>query len=201
MRGYSIISDEERAQILNTHRSFYDGYATGNVPSSQTPLTVEDLAQDKNGLQVTNTGEVKQYNNHIHEQVEIDAPDMDISDEEPAYDFISQGPEGGETIEGEDKYRMDIEGIMNMFGGDMSPADLDIVFGDGEERDEFDNYFNDSKEIDLNQDIEDIDFMEEEICEQCEQEMYEEIDEELRESFKQQREKILETFNRFNKFN
>ena len=70
MRGYSMISDEERASILNTHRSFYDGYATGNVPSNQTPLTVEDLAQDKNGLQVSNTGEVKQYNNHIHENVE-----------------------------------------------------------------------------------------------------------------------------------
>ena len=68
MRGYSIISDEERAQILNTHRSFYDGYATGNVPSNQTPLTVEDLAQDKKGLQVNAHGEVIEYNNHIHEK-------------------------------------------------------------------------------------------------------------------------------------
>ena len=103
MRGYSIISDEERASILNTHRSFYDGFATGNVPSNQTPLTVEDLAQDKQGLQVTNTGEVKTYNNHIHEQVVIDAPDMDVSDVEPAYDFVSDGPLDGETVEGEMK--------------------------------------------------------------------------------------------------
>lgn len=152
MRGYSIISDEERSQILNTHRGFYDGYATGNVPSNQTPLTVEDLAQDKNGLQVMSNGEVKEYNNHIHEQVEIDAPDMDVSDVDPAYDFISQGPEGGETIE-----------------------------------------------------------MEEEMCEQCGSEMvegecmecgmYESIDEDLYESFKSQREQILETFNKFKKYN
>jgi len=105
MRGYSIISDEERAQILNTHRSFYDGYATGNVPSNQTPLTVEDLAQDKKGLQVTNTGEVIEYSNHIHENVEeqvvIDAPDMDVSDVEPAYNFVSDGPEDGEMVMGE----------------------------------------------------------------------------------------------------
>lgn len=102
MRGYSMISDEERASILNTHRSFYDGYATGNVPSNQTPLTVEDLAQDKKGLQVTNTGEVKEYDNNLHEQVVIDAPDMNVSAVDPAYDFISQGPEGGELVMGEE---------------------------------------------------------------------------------------------------
>jgi len=102
MRGYSMISDEERASILNTHRSFYDGYATGNVPSNQTPLTVEDLAQDKKGLQVTNTGEVKEYDNNLHEQAVIDAPDMDVSDVEPAYDFVSDGPEDGEMVMGEE---------------------------------------------------------------------------------------------------
>jgi len=97
-----MISDEERASILNTHRSFYDGYATGNVPSNQTPLTVEDLAQDKKGLQVTNTGEVKEYDNNLHEQAVIDAPDMDVSDVEPAYDFVSDGPEDGEMVMGEE---------------------------------------------------------------------------------------------------
>ena len=106
MRGYSIISDEERAQILNTHRSFYDGYATGNVPSNQTPLTVEDLAQDKKGLQVNAHGEVIEYTNHIHESVEVkeySAPDMDVSDVGSAFNFVSQGPglglgeEDGET--------------------------------------------------------------------------------------------------------
>ena len=161
MRGYSIISDEERAQILNTHRGFYDGFATGNVPSNQTPLTVEDLAQDKKGLQVTNAGEVIEYSNHIHENVEeqivIDAPDMDVSDVEPAYNFVSDGPEDGELVMGEE----DIE--------------------------------------------------EKEMCEQCgskmvegeciECGMYEEIDEDLHESFKTQREQILENFNRFKKFN
>lgn len=152
MRGYSIISDEERNSILGQHKSFYDGFATGNVPSNQTPLTVEDLAQDKNGINVTSNGEVKQYTNHIHEQMVIDAPDMDVSDVDPAYDFISQGPEGGETVE-----------------------------------------------------------MEEEMCEQCgsamvegecmECGMYESIDEDLYESFKTQREKILENFNKFKKYN
>lgn len=186
MRGYSIISDEERASILNTHRSFYDGYATGNVPSSQTPLTVEDLAQDKQGLQVTNTGEVKTYDNHIHEQagekcsscgkpvedckceghdhkkdetkeqVVIDAPDMDVSDVEPAYDFVSDGPLDGETVEGEMKEKE----MCEQCGAEMREG---------------------------------------ECMEQCG--MYKEIDEDLHESFKTQREQILENFNRFKKYN
>jgi len=93
-----MISDEERASILNTHRSFYDGFATGNVPSNQTPLTVEDLAQDKNGLQVSNTGDVKVYDNNLHEQAVIDAPDMDVSAVDPAFNFVSDGPEDGELV-------------------------------------------------------------------------------------------------------
>jgi hypothetical protein len=31
----------------------------------------------------------------------IDAPDMDVSDVEPAYDFVSDGPEDGEMVMGE----------------------------------------------------------------------------------------------------
>ena len=181
MRGYSMISDEEKAQILNTHRSFYDGYATGNVPSNQTPLTVEDLAQDKKGLQVTNTGEVQEYNNHIHESVEeqvvIDAPDMDVSDVEPAYDFVSDGPEDGEMVMGE---------------GEKCPS-----CGSPVEDCECEGHDHEIKE--------------KEMCEQCGSEtvegecmecgMYESIDEDLHESFKSQREQILENFNRFKKFN
>lgn len=173
MRGYSIISDEERAQILNTHRSFYDGYATGNVPNPQQPLTVEDLAQDKNGLQVMYNGEVKQYNNHIHEQVAIDAPDMNVSDVDPAYDFISQGPEGGETIMGE---------------GETCPS-----CGNPVEDCECEGHDHGVEESMCNECG-----MTEEMCE-CG--MYESMDEDLHEAFKSQREQILETFNKFKKYN
>ena len=182
MRGYSMISDEEKAQILNTHRSFYDGYATGNVPSNQTPLTVEDLAQDKKGLQVTNTGEVQEYNNHIHESVEeqvvIDAPDMDVSDVEPAYDFVSDGPEDGEMVMGE---------------GEKCPS-----CGSPVEDCECEGHDHEIKEKEMCEQC-GSEMVEGECSEQCG--MYEEIDEELHEAFKTQREQILENFNRFKKFN
>ena len=134
MRGYSMISDEERASILNTHRSFYDGYATGNVPSNQTPLTVEDLAQDKNGLQITNTGEVKVYDNNLQEQAVIDAPDMDVSNVEPAYDFVSDGPEDGEMVMGEE----DIEEkeMCEQCGSEMREGECSEQCGMYEEIDE-----------------------------------------------------------------
>lgn len=65
MRGYSIMSDEERQSILQQHSSFYNGYAVGNVPSNLTPLTVYDPAGDKQGINVNNRGEVNTYKNHL----------------------------------------------------------------------------------------------------------------------------------------
>lgn len=65
MRGYSIMSDEERQNIISQHKSFYNGYAVGNVPSNMTPLTVYDAAQDKGGVNVNNRGEVNTYKNHL----------------------------------------------------------------------------------------------------------------------------------------
>ena len=65
MRGYSIMSDEERQSILQQHSSFYNGYAVGNVPSNLTPLTVYDPAGDKEGINVNNRGEVNTYKNHL----------------------------------------------------------------------------------------------------------------------------------------
>ena len=180
MRGYSMISDEERAQILNTHRSFYDGYATGNVPSNQTPLTVEDLAQDKKGLQVNAHGEVIEYNNHIHENVEeqiaIMVPDMDVSAVDPAYNFDSQGPLGGELVMGEGETCPSCGSPVEdcECEGHEHEVEEEICEGCGSTLVEGE-------------------------CLECG--MYESIDEDLHEAFKSQREQILENFNRFKKFN
>ena len=362
MRGYSIMSDEERQSILQQHNSFYNGYAVGNIPSNLTPLTVYDPAGDKQGINVNNRGEVNTYKNHLvnestiseqegkgcaeseggsgcikkrgnewiilnnkkggvwrdgfkseedakdaldafhaNESVvkEIEADDMDVSSVEPADNFKSGGPEQFEKGD-KDGYQMDIQGIMDMFGGEMSPADWDVVFGDeldgkemyrGEKKaydfdseggnvdvygesvireqdeplydladrimrsrkfdmlaneleplsysDEFefadnfisyllDDYMDEEYYDDLYDlikdeygeiilsmygaggfDDEDM-FMEENesMCEQCglsesmcECGMYEEIDEELHESFRNEKQKITEMFNRFKKYN
>ena len=125
MRGYSIMSDEERQNIISQHKSFYNGYAVGNVPSNMTPLTVYDAAQDKGGVNVNNRGEVSQYANHqINEAKvekdlvdEIEADDMDVSDVQSAYDFDSKGPEQFDHSYSDDSYDLDLDAIMQMFDG------------------------------------------------------------------------------------
>ena len=70
MRNYMTISDEEKNSILQSHSSFYNGYATGNVPTNVQPLRVDKSINDSNGITVDNKGNVKTYKNHkINESV------------------------------------------------------------------------------------------------------------------------------------
>ena len=235
MRGYSTISDEERNSILQQHSSFYNGYAVGNVPNEPQPLRVDKGASDPNGITVDNKGNVKTYQNHkINESVisedinEIEADDMDISDEESAYSFKSDGPEQFDSSYSDDSYGLDIDSIMQMFGDDMSLAEYDDMddmmnshmdgkekFHDEDEAYEFDSEGGDAAVYYEEEQCEGCGSeMEEgkEVCEQCGGEMmegecmecgslYEEIDEDLHESFSENRKQIKEMMNRFNKFN
>jgi hypothetical protein len=191
MRNYMTISDEEKNSILQNHSSFYNGYATGNVPSNLQPLRVDNSIKDSGGVTVDNQGNVKTYTNHnvneaevkeqegkgcseseggsgcikkkdgkwvimnnkkggifkkcsskkdceeilagYHANVneeetnEMEGYDMDISHEDSAYDFKSDGPEQFDSSYSDDSYGDDIDAIMKMFGGDMSPASVDDV--------------------------------------------------------------------------
>lgn len=56
------ITKEEKESIQDKHRSLYDGYVTnGDTAPKMEQLKVEDLAQDKKGITVSNTGEVKHH--------------------------------------------------------------------------------------------------------------------------------------------
>jgi hypothetical protein len=75
MRGYfglGQLSAAEKSDILNQHKSVYNGYQTMQPQVSNTqPLYVYDAAGDKDGFVVNNKGEVKKYTNMgINEQVE-----------------------------------------------------------------------------------------------------------------------------------
>ena len=75
MRGYfglGQLSASEKQDILNQHKSLYNGYQTMQPQVSNTqPLYVFDAAGDKDGIVVNNKGEVKKYTNMgINEQVE-----------------------------------------------------------------------------------------------------------------------------------
>ena len=191
-------------------------------PSDVNGITVNnrgEVGQYKNHL--VNESEMKEYV----------ADDMDVSDVDTAYDFESGGPEqfedeidfpptyGDEEEDfsySEDSYGMDIDSIMSMFDGSVS-SDLD-----GEE--DYDGELP-AYEFDSEGDM-DVDLYEEEQCEGCGSEMYEEkemcnecggqmyegecmecggmyeeMDDDLKESFKKEKERISEMFDRFKKFN
>ena len=135
MRGYSIMSDEERQSILQQHSSLYDGYSVGNVPSNMTPLSVYDPAGDKEGVTVNNKGEVTGYKNHMVneskvpvETNEMEADDRDVSNVDPADNFKSGGPEQfADSDPDKDPYDMDLEAIMRMFDyGDDEKESFDF---------------------------------------------------------------------------
>jgi len=81
MRGYfgiGQLSASDKQDILNQHKSVYNGYQTMQPQVSNTqPLYVYDAAGDKEGFVVNNKGEVKKYTNMgINEQVELEEGKM-----------------------------------------------------------------------------------------------------------------------------
>ena len=72
MQAYFMnISPEERSNILDKHKTVYDGYVTGYAQPKEQPLFVQDFANDKGGVVVNNKGNVKGYTNiGINEEVE-----------------------------------------------------------------------------------------------------------------------------------
>jgi len=67
-----LMSNDEKRNILDQHKSVYNGYKTMQPQVSNTqPLYVQDFATDKEGITVNNKFNVKKYMNvGINEQVE-----------------------------------------------------------------------------------------------------------------------------------
>lgn len=84
------MNKQEKDNILDQHKYLYDGYVTKyNQQSNQTPLYVQDLANDKMGLTVNNKGVVKTYSN------------MNINETHTGLDIIGGDPHGQSKM----KYR------------------------------------------------------------------------------------------------
>ena len=141
MRGYSTMSDEDRQSILKQHSTVYDGYATGNVSSNMTPLTVYDDAGDKEGITVDNLGNVKTYRNHNVNEITAKPGNYDSIDQ--AYEFESDGPQQSMTQMGMGKAPYDFVS--------KGPSDVyedEELYGDVE----FDDLLNNEEELDGEED-------------------------------------------------
>jgi hypothetical protein len=141
MRGYSTMSDEDRQSILKQHSTVYDGYATGNVSSNVTPLTVYDAAGDKEGITVDSLGNVKTYRNHNVNEITAKPGNYDSIDS--AYEFDSDGPQQSMTQMGMGKAPYDFVS--------KGPSDVyedEELYGDVE----FDDLLNNEEELDGEED-------------------------------------------------
>lgn len=68
------MTQAEKNNILDQHKTIYDGYVTQYAQESNTqPLYVQDFANDKLGITVNNKGEVMPYTNmNINESIGLD---------------------------------------------------------------------------------------------------------------------------------
>lgn len=142
---YFKMTNEERENILDQHKTIYDGYVTSYAqqPKEQ-PLYTQDFANDKQGLTVNNKGVVTAYKNMGINEMKHDGKSTGLfSSEEPKEGYIPSGSayEPEETFESEDKddeYYVSLGEQLDMIGdGD---EDLEHgVFGHDDE-DEFMDY-------------------------------------------------------------
>jgi len=141
------MTNEERDNILDQHKTIYDGYVTSYAqqPKEQ-PLYTQDFANDKEGLTVSNKGVVTAYKNMNINEMRYDHKSTGLfADEENGFkETMEQGHISGgsiyepeESFESEDKddeYYVSLGEHLDMIGdGD---DDLEHgVFGDEDEED------------------------------------------------------------------
>lgn len=117
------MTQAEKNDILDKHKTVYDGYVTQYAQgNNQQPLYVQDFANDKEGLVINNKGEVKPYTN------------MGINESELPLDMIGDGED--DLING----TVDIDGETNWEGEDIEYISLGLT-DDGELEEGFDDYF------------------------------------------------------------
>lgn len=176
------MSKDEKNNILDQHKNLYDGYVTKyNQESNQTPLYVQDLANDKMGITLDNKGNVKNYTNfRINESpydkiadgpsdlkngtVDFDSyEDTDLNNAEMMHDvypspnedeseFVSYGNFADEMQDNKDQFEYDIDELE-----DYSSEDISEMFDDEEESyDEVDLPLDEIEDEDMSEVLQEI---------------------------------------------
>jgi hypothetical protein len=128
MKAYFLnVPNEERENILNQHKNVYDGYVTNYAKPHEQPLYIQDFANDKDGITVSNKGVVKRYTNMgINENID-----------EIELDTIGDGPmDLGAGVFDEEMFEEDEMGI-DLEKDEKPSYDIDVEFT--EELDEEDS--------------------------------------------------------------
>lgn len=188
------MTNEERSNILDQHKQVYDGYATSYIqPSNEQPLYIQDMANDKQGLTVSNKGVVTGYKNMNINEMRYDGKSTGLfSEEEPKEQgHVSPGAiyDTEETFESEEDegYMVSVGEQLDMIGD--GPDDMEHgVFG----HDHKGNEVLVSPEVDMDDDDLVFDF-DSEIMNDVDTDEVEGLFDNLKES--------LDMFKRFTKYN
>jgi hypothetical protein len=178
------MTNDERENILYQHKHLYVGYVTKyNQESNMTPLYVQDLANDKNGITLNNKGEVKTYRNVGINESPLDRiadGDTDLENGTVDLDDANNDREEVDAIIDNDRYPSPSEDdSLRDFTGEMELN-------------------NDEYEYDIDE-LED--YSSEEMGEGFSEEVYDEIDEDDLPEFKSKLQESLDMFRRFGNYN
>ena len=176
---FTNVSDAERQNILNQHKHIYDGYVTQyGQGSNMTPLTVQDFANDKGGITISNKGNVTVYKN------------MGINEDIDRRDRIGDGPMDlpNGTIDVDSLSNPDHDMMHDIYPSpeDDGDEDFDVILTLDEDNDE------DIQTYDINQQS----FEAEPVTD-----FSAVVDEENLPEFMEKLNESLDMFRRFNKYN
>jgi hypothetical protein len=135
------VTKEERENILDKHKTIYDGYVTEYGQGNMYPLTVQDMANDKRGITVNNKGEVSEYKNVGINEMRFDGKSTGLFQEEEDNNMDVGAPldmiadREDDVKHGTVDFEDDIE---NFELGDIIPFDDELDdYSDDEEDDSF----------------------------------------------------------------
>jgi len=190
------MTNEEKSNILDQHKSLYDGYVTSYAqqPKEQ-PLYIQDFANDKEGLTVSNKGVVTGYKNMNINEMRFDGKSTGLfSDEEPKEGSIQPSsvytPEESFESEMDEEYYVSLGEQLDMIGD--GPDDLEHgVFGHEDEEDE----------ILVSPEVEYFDDEDDDLAFTPDSEIFNDVDEDDAEGLFDSLAESLDMFKRFTKYN
>jgi hypothetical protein len=141
------MTNEEKNNILDQHKEIYDGYVTNYSQTNQQPLYTQDYANDKEGINVNNKGEVSSYKNMNINEMHADGKSTGLFSDEENEQFIPYGganaPEESFESEEDEGHYVSVGEQLDMIGD----GDDDLEHGTFEDDEDFeeleDELFND----------------------------------------------------------
>jgi hypothetical protein len=196
------MTNEERTNILDQHKTIYDGYVTEYAQGeNKQPLYVQDFANDKGGITVNNKGEVKPYTNMgINESIDgrldmIGDGDDDLRNGTVDFSSIDNDEDDsyislGISINDDNDHR-----DLSMYNSHYGDKNFD--FDNEEESFDIELDEVDDTILDLKPEWSD----EEEIVNDIYDDGFDEVDEEEKDEFLNKLNESLDMFRRFKKYN